>query len=146
LEAVTKIAADRSARGVLITSAKDVFIVGADITEFRDWWGWSDAQLAAHVSTLNRSFTALEKLPVPTVVAINGFALGGGLETALAADYRVMSDQAQIGLPEVKLGLFPGFGGTVRLPRIAGAPTAIDWIAGGAPSKAPAAKAAGVVD
>lgn len=146
LKAVTTIGTDASVRGVLISSAKDVFIVGADITEFGEWFKWPEAKLAAHILSTNQSFTALETLPMPTVVAINGFALGGGLETALAADLRVMSTQAQVGLPEVKLGLFPGFGGTVRLPRIAGAQVAIDWIASGAPSKAEAAKAVGVVD
>lgn len=146
LEVATRIARENSARGLLITSAKDVFIVGADITEFSAWFKWPDARLAAHVLNANRTFNALEDLPVPTVVAINGFALGGGLETALAADFRVMSTKAQVGLPEVKLGLFPGFGGTVRLPRIAGVQTAIEWIASGAPSKAEQAKAAGVVD
>jgi 3-hydroxyacyl-CoA dehydrogenase/enoyl-CoA hydratase/3-hydroxybutyryl-CoA epimerase/enoyl-CoA isomerase len=146
LAAATSIGADSAVRGVLISSAKDVFIVGADITEFGEWFKWPEARLAAHILNTNRSFTAVEQLPVPTVVAINGFALGGGLETALAADLRVMSTAAQVGVPEVKLGLFPGFGGTVRLPRIAGAQVAIDWIASGTPSKAEAAKAAGVVD
>ena len=146
LEAVTRIAGDTTVRGVLITSAKDVFIVGADITEFGEWFTWSDARLAEHVLRLNGTFNALEDLPVPTLVAINGFALGGGLETALAADFRVMSTKAQIGLPEVKLGLFPGFGGTVRLPRVAGPQVAIDWIASGAPAKAEQALAAGAVN
>ena len=146
LEAVSLIAADRTVRGVLITSAKDVFIVGADITEFGSWFKWPEDRLAAHIMHANRSFTAIELLPFPSVVAINGFALGGGLEMALAADFRVMSTEAQVGLPEVKLGLFPGFGGTVRLPRIAGAQTAIDWIVSGAPSRGEVAKAAGVVD
>jgi len=146
LEAVTLIGKDATVRGVLVSSAKDVFIVGADITEFGGWFAWPEARLAEHIRGLNKSFTGLETLPVPTVVAINGFALGGGLETALSVDFRVMSTQAQIGFPEVKLGLFPAFGGTVRLPRVASAQVALDWIASGAPAKADAAKAAGVVD
>jgi 3-hydroxyacyl-CoA dehydrogenase/enoyl-CoA hydratase/3-hydroxybutyryl-CoA epimerase/enoyl-CoA isomerase len=80
------------------------------------------------------------------VIAINGFALGGGLELALAGSLRVMSATAQVGLPEVSLGLFPGFGGTVRMARVAGADVAIEWVAGGKPSKAEAAKTAGVID
>ena len=67
---------------------------------------------------------------MPSVTAINGVRLGGGIEMALASDYRVMSATAQVGLPEVKLGIFPGFGGTVRLPRLIGADNAIEWIAG----------------
>jgi 3-hydroxyacyl-CoA dehydrogenase / enoyl-CoA hydratase / 3-hydroxybutyryl-CoA epimerase / enoyl-CoA isomerase len=146
LEAVTLIGKDANVKGVLVSSAKDVFIVGADITEFGEWFAWPEAKLADHIIGLNKSFTGLETLPVPTVVAINGFALGGGLETALAGDFRVMSTQAQIGLPEVKLGLFPAFGGTVRLPRVASVQLALDWITSGASAKAEAAKAAGVVD
>src|SRR6185436_8701525 len=68
--------------------------------------------------------------------AINGFALGGGMEMALSTDYRVMSSAAQVGQPEVKLGIIPGFGGTVRLPRLIGADNAIEWIAGGEQVKA----------
>lgn len=146
LEATSLIASDAAVKGVLLTSSKDVFIVGADITEFAAMFALPEAELIAHNTQSNRAFTAIELLPVPTVVAINGAALGGGLETALAADFRVMSTQAQVGLPEVKLGLFPGFGGTVRLPRVAGLQTALDWITGGAAQKADGALQAQVVD
>lgn len=145
-EAIAIVERDGESTGLLISSAKDVFIVGADITEFGAMFQQTAEQIAEHNIGQNRIFTALETLRVPSVVAINGFALGGGLECALAADFRVMSAAAQVGLPEVKLGLFPGFGGTVRTPRVANIQVAIDWIAGGAPSKAEAAKAAGVVD
>jgi 3-hydroxyacyl-CoA dehydrogenase/enoyl-CoA hydratase/3-hydroxybutyryl-CoA epimerase/enoyl-CoA isomerase len=145
-EAVAAIAATKSLRGVLISSAKDVFIVGADITEFGESFKLPTNEIVANNMRSNDALLAIEALGVPSVVAINGFALGGGLELAMSGDYRVMSDAAQIGLPEVKLGLFPGLGGTVRLARIASAAVAIDWVAGGAPSKAPAALAAGVVD
>jgi 3-hydroxyacyl-CoA dehydrogenase/enoyl-CoA hydratase/3-hydroxybutyryl-CoA epimerase/enoyl-CoA isomerase len=80
------------------------------------------------------------------VAAINGICLGGGTEMALACDYRVMSTAANIGLPEVKLGIFPGFGGTVRLPRVIGLDTAVEWIATGADRKADAALKEGAVD
>ncbi|HEY9546174.1 MAG TPA: enoyl-CoA hydratase-related protein, partial [Solimonas sp.] len=145
-EAVATLAADAELRGVLITSAKDVFIVGADITEFGESFKLAPKDLVALNMRSNDALLAIEALEVPVVVAINGFALGGGLELALAGDYRVMSATAMVGLPEVKLGLFPGLGGTVRLARVAGAPLAIDWITGGAPAKAPAALAVGVVD
>ncbi|NGY04354.1 fatty acid oxidation complex subunit alpha FadB [Solimonas terrae] len=145
-EAVAMLAAEPELRGVLICSSKDVFIVGADITEFGENFKLAPRDLCALNLRSNEALLAIEALPVPVVVAINGFALGGGLELALAGDYRVMSDAAMVGLPEVKLGLFPGLGGTVRLPRVASVEVAIDWIAGGAPAKAAAALAAGVVD
>ncbi|AFQ51080.1 NAD-binding 3-hydroxyacyl-CoA dehydrogenase protein [Burkholderia cepacia GG4] len=133
-------------RGVLVTSAKNVFIVGADITEFGVKFAQPAAAIAADVAGSNDAFIQFEDLPVPSVVAINGFALGGGLEFALTGAMRVMSSDAQIGVPEVKLGLFPGFGGTVRLVRIAGPAVACDWVAAGKPATPAAAFAAGVVD
>jgi len=145
-QAVAAIAAWPAVTGVLITSAKDVFIVGADITEFGAMFKLAAEEIAAFNVEQNRVFTALETLRVPTVVAINGFALGGGLECALACDFRVISATAQVGLPEVKLGLFPGFGGTVRLPRVASAQVAVDWISSGNPSKAEPARTSGVID
>jgi 3-hydroxyacyl-CoA dehydrogenase/enoyl-CoA hydratase/3-hydroxybutyryl-CoA epimerase/enoyl-CoA isomerase len=103
-------------------------------------------EIARDVLAKNQIFVAFEDLPVPSVVAINGVALGGGLELALAASLRVMSTAAQVGVPEVALGLFPGFGGTVRLARVAGAANAIAWVAGAKPARARAALDAGVVD
>ena len=87
-----------------------------------------------------------EDLPFPTVAAINGICLGGGLELALACDYRVTSTAASIGFPEVKLGIFPGFGGSVRMPRLIGVDNAVEWIATGADKKPDAALKDGVVD
>ncbi len=145
-DATRVIAAAEGLRGVLVTSAKSVFIVGADITEFGAMFKLSVDDMAAVNGKSNDVFNAFEDLPVPSVVAINGFALGGGLEMALSASARVMSTDAQVGLPEVKLGLFPGFGGTVRLPRVAGVQVAVDWIASGKPAKAAEALQAGVVD
>jgi 3-hydroxyacyl-CoA dehydrogenase/enoyl-CoA hydratase/3-hydroxybutyryl-CoA epimerase/enoyl-CoA isomerase len=145
-EATAAIAADHSVRGILVTSAKSVFIVGADITEFGERFKLPEAELAASVARSNEVFNAFEDLPVPSVVAINGYALGGGLEFALTAAFRVMSTAAQVGVPEVKLGLFPGFGGTVRLPRVASAPLAIDWVSHGRPASAASALEGAVVD
>ncbi|SFV15300.1 fatty acid oxidation complex subunit alpha FadB [Pseudoduganella namucuonensis] len=145
-EAVAAIAAAPGLRGVLVTSAKEVFIAGADITEFGALFKRPEADMLAHFRLGNDTLSALERLAVPVVAAINGYALGGGLELALCCDYRVMSEAAQAGLPEVSLGLFPGLGGTVRLPRIAGLDVAIEWIAGGKPRGADAALRAGVVD
>jgi 3-hydroxyacyl-CoA dehydrogenase / enoyl-CoA hydratase / 3-hydroxybutyryl-CoA epimerase / enoyl-CoA isomerase len=133
-------------RGVLVTSAKEAFIVGADIFEFPVLFAQAPERIEAYVAQANAVFAAFEDLDVPIVTALNGLALGGGLELALASDARVMSEAAQVGLPEVSLGLFPGFGGTVRLPRVAGAAAAIDWIGSGKPQSAQRALAAGVVD
>ncbi len=116
--AVDAIKADASVKGVIVSSGKDVFIVGADITEFVDNFKLPDEELVAGNLEANKIFNDFEDLPVPTVVAINGIALGGGFEMCLAADYRVAAESAKVGLPEVKLGIYPGFGGTVRLPRV----------------------------
>ncbi|MDM4770131.1 fatty acid oxidation complex subunit alpha FadB [Solimonas sp. SE-A11] len=133
-------------KGLLVTSAKDVFIVGADITEFGSKFQASEEEIAGWTVESNKVFSAIEDLPFPTVTVINGVALGGGFEMALSTDYRVASATAQIGLPEAKLGLFPGFGGTVRLPRLIGADNAIEWIAGGDPVKPDAALKVHAVD
>jgi len=133
-------------RGLLIKSAKDVFIVGADIMEFSTVFASGPEQITGHLAANNRNFCRLEDLPFPTVVAINGFALGGGLEFCLSCDYRIASTAAKVGLPETKLGIIPGWGGTVRLPRVAGLDTAIEWIAAGKENDAEAALTARVVD
>lgn len=144
--AVREIAGDGSIRGVLVTSAKDAFIVGADITEFGRKFRCSGEEVARDVLASNQIFVRFEDLNVPTVAAINGFALGGGLELALPASQRVMSATAQVGVPEVKLGLFPGFGGTVRLPRVASQRVAVQWVVSGKPCGAVDALQASVVD
>jgi len=136
----------KNIKGLLITSAKDAFVVGADIMEFTSVFGLSPDQITAHLAPNNQNNCRLEDLPFPTVVAINGFALGGGLELCLACDYRIASTAAKIGLPETKLGIIPGWGGTVRLPRIAGLDTAVEWIAGGTENSAADALTARVVD
>lgn len=133
-------------KGLLISSSKAAFIVGADITEFGPVFEEGEEAVRSHLLTNSRNFNRLEDLPFPTVVAINGYALGGGLEICLACDFRIMSDSAKIGLPETKLGLVPGWGGTVRLSRLAGLDTAVEWIASGNEYKGPAALKAGVVD
>lgn len=133
-------------KGLILRSAKKTFIVGADITEFGSAFSAGadgiKAYLAINIKNLNR----LEDLPFPTVAAINGIALGGGCELTLACDYRVADTSLRIGLPETQLGIMPGWGGTVRLPRIAGLDTAIDWIASGKEKRAPQALEALVVD
>lgn len=145
-QALDTLEATAGVRGLLVTSGKGVFIVGADVTEFGPVFALGEAGVRAHLHINLDLFNRLEDLPFPTLVAINGYALGGGLEFCLACDYRLISQTAKIGLPETKLGIIPGWGGTVRLPRLAGVDVAADWIASGAEQPAAAALAAGVVD
>src|SRR3984893_13466976 len=144
--ALDSIAATPAIQGVLITSAKDAFIVGADIFEFTSVFKRPERDIEAFVGANSEIITALSDLPVPTVAAINGLALGGGLEVALAADYRVLSSAARIGFPEISLGLFPGYGGTVRLPRRVGWGPSAEWIIFGAQHSAERALQAGAAD
>ena len=144
--AVDGLKAAEGIRGLLVTSGKDVFIVGADVTEFTDHFKNSEEVLKSWLSDVNHTFSDIEDLPFPTVCAINGYALGGGCELALTACYRVMTANARIGLPETKLGIFPGWGGTVRLSRLTGADNAIEWIASGEQNRPEAALKIGAVD
>ena len=145
-EAIGLLEKSKDVKGVILTSSKGVFLVGADINEFVPLFGKNASETSSHLNKNIENFNRLEDLQVPTVIAINGYAMGGGLEMALACDYRVMSSAAKIGLPETKLGIIPGWGGTVRLPRVAGADTAIEWIASGAEQRPDVALKAGVVD
>jgi 3-hydroxyacyl-CoA dehydrogenase / enoyl-CoA hydratase / 3-hydroxybutyryl-CoA epimerase / enoyl-CoA isomerase len=145
-EVLTLIKAESGVRGLLVTSGKDCFIVGADVTEFLDYFRNPEDQLVSWIMQVHELFCTVEDFDFPSVTAINGFALGGGLEFALTTSYRVISSEARIGLPETKLGIFPGWGGTVRLSRVAGADNAIEWIAGGEQYGADAALKTGVVD
>jgi 3-hydroxyacyl-CoA dehydrogenase/enoyl-CoA hydratase/3-hydroxybutyryl-CoA epimerase/enoyl-CoA isomerase len=130
-QATAAIAASSDVKGVLVRSAKSTFIVGADITEFLPLFEMDPADILTWVAKTSQVFDHFEDLAVPTVVAINGFALGGGFEMALAGDIRVVDTSSRIGFPEVKLGLMPGFGGTVRLPRVIGADNALEWMTTG---------------
>lgn len=133
-------------RGVIFSSAKPAFIVGADITEFTAMFQQDEQQIMEWLIAANKIFSAIEDLPVPTVCAVNGVALGGGFEMAISTDYRVASAKAVVGFPEVKLGILPGFGGTVRLPRLIGADNANQWISTGSHIKAQQAFAEGALD
>ena len=146
-KATAAIASNAAITGVIVTSGKPMFIVGADITEFSSLFGAEESEIADRTLKINLEvFNAFEDLNVPTVAAINGIALGGGFEMCLACDYRVMANSARIGLPETKLGIIPGYGGTVRLPRVIGADNAIDWIASGKEQDAAKALRCGAVD
>ncbi len=133
-------------KGVMVTSGKSTFIVGADITEFLAMFAAPPEQLQKWLEQANSIFNDFEDLPVPTLAVINGTAFGGGMEVCLACDLRLASTKAVIGLPETKLGLIPGFGGTTRLPRIIGSDNALEMIAGASVLKAPAALKNGSID
>lgn len=136
-ESVTAAASDDTVRAVVLICRGRTFIAGADITEFgRAPQGKSlaDAQLA------------MESCPKPLVAAIHGTALGGGLETAMCAHFRVADSEAKLGLPEVNLGLLPGAGGTQRLPRVVGVTKALEMMTSGTPIGAAEAHSYGLVD
>jgi 3-hydroxyacyl-CoA dehydrogenase/enoyl-CoA hydratase/3-hydroxybutyryl-CoA epimerase/enoyl-CoA isomerase len=145
-EALDALEAESGLKGLLVTSGKPVFIVGADITEFTGLFAAGKDKISEFTGPNNINFNRLQALPYPSAVAINGYALGGGFEVCLACDFRVMSSAAKVGLPETKLGILPGWGGTVRLPRIVGVDTAVTWIATAAEQRPDAALKAGAVD
>jgi len=129
--------ADDAVTAVVLICAGRTFIAGADITEFGQ---------APQGPSLLGVQKAIEDSPKPVVAAIHGTALGGGLETAMATHYRVAVSDAKFGLPEVKLGLLPGAGGTQRLPRVTGVPMALKMMTSGTPIDAAAALECGLID
>ncbi|MBB3189886.1 fatty acid oxidation complex subunit alpha FadB [Halomonas cerina] len=145
-EAVSALGAEEGLKGLMIGSAKEAFIVGADITEFHGLFAQGEEAIRDMLRRVHTIFNAIEDLPFPTVTALNGLALGGGCELSLATDFRVMAESAKLGLPETRLGLLPGWGGCVRLPRLIGADNAVEWIAGGRENRAETALTMGAVD
>ncbi|WP_201608287.1 fatty acid oxidation complex subunit alpha FadB [Psychrobacter okhotskensis] len=145
-EAVTALEKADNVKGLIVTSSKGVFIAGADITEFVGSFKNPESEIKDWVISINHDFNRFEDLPFPKVAAINGAALGGGCEMTLVCEYRVMSDKAIIGLPETQLGIFPGFGGTVRSTRVIGIDNALELIATGTPKKPLDALKLGLVD
>ncbi len=131
-------------KALLITGEGRAFVAGADITELQSI---ADNFAGREASLMGQNvFSILESLQIPTIAAINGFALGGGLELSLACDLRVASSDARLGLPEVGLGLIPGYGGTQRLPRLIGKGRALDLILTGRHVKADEALQMGLVN
>lgn len=118
---------DKSAKVIIVTgSGEKAFVAGADISEFANFGVEEGTDLARKGQEL--LFDFVENLNTPVIAAINGFALGGGLELALATHFRVASSNAKMGLPEVSLGLIPGYGGTQRLPQLVGKGKAMEMI------------------
>jgi enoyl-CoA hydratase len=140
---VAEVAADPALRAVIVTGSGRAFAAGADIAEMQRM----TAQEALAFSRLGHdTFAALEALPVPVIAAVNGFALGGGLELALACDWIYAARRARLGQPEVNLALIPGFGGTSRLPRRVGPGWARELVLTGEPVGAETAERIGLVN
>jgi enoyl-CoA hydratase/carnithine racemase len=136
------IAADASVKAVVITGNDRAFAAGADVTEF------SPDRESAHLvaASFRTACDAIAEIPRPVIAAIRGYALGGGLEVALACDLRVAADTARVGQPEILLGIIPGGGATQRLARLIGAPRAKELIWSGRQVRADEALAMGLVD
>ena len=135
--AFDKAIADDAVKAIVLTCAGRTFFAGADISEFGK---------PPKGASLHALFDKMESASKPIVAAIHGTSLGGGFETALVCHYRVAVPSARVGLPEVKLGLLAGAGGTQRLPRIVGAAKALEMVTSGAPVGGKAALAMGLVD
>ena len=141
--AVGRIESDAAIHGAIVTGAGRAFVAGADISEIAKLDRSSGLDFARRGQGV---FSRIEALPKPVVAAVNGFALGGGCEVAMACHVRVASTRARFGQPEVKLGIIPGFGGTQRLPRLVGRGTAAKLILSGRPISAEEALRIGLVD
>jgi len=137
LDGMTQAAADPAVAAIVLICDGRTFIAGADITEFGG---------APKPPSLQAAQDAMENCPKPVVAAVHGTALGGGLEVAMCAHYRVADARARFGLPEVKLGLLPGAGGTQRLPRVTGVPKALEMMTSGEPIGADEALECGLID
>ena len=146
-EAVAAMTAQASKiKGLLISSAKKDFMVGANIFEFLGYFELPDDEFESNLLDVHKAFAAIEDFPFPTVCAMNGLALGGGFELPLATDYRVITTKSKVGLPEISLGIFPGWGGSFRLPRLIGMDNALEWIATAKPKRPDEALKKGAVD
>ncbi|MFD2822429.1 enoyl-CoA hydratase/isomerase family protein [Lacinutrix iliipiscaria] len=118
---------DKNSKVIIITgSGEKAFVAGADISEFANFDVENGGKLAAKGQEL--LFDFVENLSTPVIAAVNGFALGGGLELAMSCHFRIASDNAKMGLPEVSLGVIPGYGGTQRLPQLVGKGRAMEMV------------------
>ncbi|MCX8761941.1 fatty acid oxidation complex subunit alpha FadB [Vibrio parahaemolyticus] len=145
-KALDALTSHQGLKGLMLTSDKDAFIVGADITEFLGLFAKTDAELDQWLQFANSIFNKLEDLPVPTISVLKGHTLGGGCECVLATDIRIGDKTTSVGLPETKLGIMPGFGGCVRLPRVIGADSAMEIITQGKACRADEALKIGLLD
>ncbi len=144
LRAMSEVKSDDGIRAVVLTGAGEKsFVAGADITELAIL---TPTDGRRHALTGQQVFDAIEKLGKPVIAAINGFALGGGCELAMACTLRIAADTATLGQPEVNLGLIPGYAGTQRLPRLVGRGRAMEMLLTGAPIPAAEAQRIGLVN
>ena len=136
---------DLNIKAIILTgSGEKAFVAGADISEFAHFTTEEGATLAREGQEI--LFNFIENLATPVIAAINGFALGGGLELAMACHFRIASDNAKMGLPEVSLGVIPGYGGTQRLPQLVGKGKAMEMIMTAGMISAEDAKNCGLVN
>ncbi|HWC97226.1 MAG TPA: enoyl-CoA hydratase-related protein [Candidatus Sulfopaludibacter sp.] len=143
-QAATQIASDAAIRAAIVTGAgQKAFVAGADINELA---ALTPAEARTYALRGQQVFRKLETLGKPVVAAVNGYALGGGLELAMACTVRFASENAKLGQPEVKLGIIPGYGGTQRLPRLVGRGRALEMLLGGDPVTAAEAFRIGLVN
>lgn len=138
-----EIADDTVLRAVILTGGEEIFCAGADISEIKEATTAESAY--RHAREFQLLFDQVESLPQPVIAALSGYALGGGCELALACDFRIASETAKFGLPEIKIGAFPAGGGTQRLPRLIGAARAKEIIFTGDPINAEEALSLGLV-
>ena len=142
--AIEELAKDEMIGALIVTGAGEkAFVAGADITEFPNLNSANGEKLSRRGQTV---FQKIADFPAPVIAAVNGFALGGGMELALACDIRVVAENAKVGLPEVTLGIFPGYAGTQRLPRIIAAGKAKELIFTGVMIDAAEAFRIGIAD
>jgi len=142
-DAAVRVAEDDAVRAAVLYGGEKVFAAGADIKEMSVM---SYPQMLAHSRRLQACFSTVARIGKPVVAAITGYALGGGLELALCADFRVMGERAKVGQPEIQLGIIPGAGGTQRLPRLVGPARAKDMIFTGRHVRAEEAMTVGLAD
>jgi enoyl-CoA hydratase len=143
-DAFERVAREMSLRAAILTgSGQKAFVAGADIKELASL---SAVEAREYALRGQQAFRILETLPKPTVAAVNGFALGGGLELAMSCSVRFASENAKLGQPEVKLGILPGYGGTQRLPRLVGRGRALEMLLSGEPVTAAEAHRIGLVN
>ncbi len=143
LDATTQVSTREDVRAVVIWGGERIFAAGADVKMMAPM---SPLQIKGLIAPLQEVFNLVEEIPKPTIAAINGYALGGGCELAMCADFRFAAEDSSLGQPEIKLGIIPGAGGTQRLPRLVGPAKAKDIIYSGRFVPAAEAKEIGLVD
>ncbi len=141
--AATELDTDPAVRAVVVHGGPKAFAGGADIKEMADL---GPAEIAVFGAALTRALDAIARIRVPVIASVTGYALGGGFELALAADFRIIADDARLGVPEITLGVIPGAGGTQRLPRLIGASAAKRMIFTGRPVRGQEAVALGLAE